>query len=70
MNDKGLFNNIFNDIYSDILDLNSTNTDNKSTNFLDMSINICRDKFEHRLYDKRNDYNFNVIYLPNLDTRQ
>ena len=49
LNDKGLFNTIFNDIYPNILDLNSKNTDNKSKNFLDMSINICRDKFEHRL---------------------
>ena len=47
LNDQGLFNTLFDDMYPNISDLNSTNTDNKSTNFLDVSINICRVKFEH-----------------------
>ena len=68
LNDKGLFNQIFKDIYPDMLELNSTNITQNSTNYLDMNINICNDKFEYELYDKRNDYNFQVISLPNLNS--
>ena len=31
-----------------------------------MNIQISDGKFDYKLYDKRRDYNFNVISLPNL----
>ena len=31
-----------------------------------MKISVVNDKFEHKMYDKRNDFPFNVISLPNL----
>ena len=51
-----------------MLKLNSTNINLNSTNYLDMNINISNGKFEYELYDKRNDYSFQVISLPNLDS--
>ena len=67
LNDKGFFDSDFKEIYPDVLDLNCTNINQQSTNYLDMNINIsCRNIFEYKLYDKRNDYEFQVISLPNL----
>ena len=46
--------------------LNPTNHDINSTNYLDINIKISNKKFSSLLYDKRNDFNFQVISLPNL----
>ena len=35
-------------------------------NFLDLTISIYRGKFNVKLYDKRNDYTFDVINYPYL----
>ena len=47
--------------------VNETNVSVQKTNFLDMTISIFRGKFYIRLYDKRNDYDFDVISFPYLD---
>ena len=41
-----------------------------NANFLDMNINInnSTNKFEYKLYNKRNDFSFRVISLPNLES--
>ena len=44
-----------------------TNISVRKTNFLDLTISIYRGKFFVNLYDKRNDYNFDVINYPFLD---
>ena len=49
-----------------MLTLNYTNNNNIDCNYLDMNISIVNDRFEYKLYDKRNDYNFKVISLPNF----
>ena len=36
----------------------------QKTNFLDMTISIYRCKFYIKVYDKRNDYDFDVISFP------
>ena len=66
MNDKGHFNDNHVNIYPDVLTLNKTNTSDIDTNYLDMNISIINNKFEYKLYDKRNDFDFKVISLPNL----
>ena len=53
-------------VYPDVLTLNNTNNPDKSCNYLDMNISILNNKFIYILYDKRNDYDFNVISLPNF----
>ena len=57
---------ICNDIYPDDLDIVATNTSNKSTTFLDLDIVIDNGKFCTKLYDKRRDFNFKTVSLPNL----
>ena len=47
--------------------INKTNISARKTNFLDLTISIYRGKFLVKLYDKRNDYNFDVINYPFLD---
>ena len=44
--------------------VNKTNVSVQKTNFLDMTNRIFRGKFYIKLYDKRNDYDFDVISLP------
>ena len=47
--------------------INNTNISVLNTNFLDLTISIYRGKFNVKLYDKRNDYTFDVINYPYLD---
>ena len=47
--------------------VNKTNISVRKTNFLDLTISIYRGKFYIKLYDKRNDYDFEVINYPFLD---
>ena len=63
---EDIVNIICNDIYPDDLDIVATNTSNKSTTFLDLNIDIENGKFGTKLYDKRRDFNFKVVTLPNL----
>ena len=57
---------ICNDIYPDELDIVPMNVDNTSTTFLDLDISIVNKRFLTNLYDKRRDFNFNVVTFPNL----
>ena len=66
INDNGHFDNIYKDIYPNVLELKSTGLSDKNVNYLDLNIYCDSDKFQHTLYDKRNDFNFNVISMPNL----
>ena len=47
--------------------INKTNISVRKTTFLDLTISIYRGKFYIKLYDIRNDYNFEVINYPFLD---
>ena len=48
----------------DIIDTNDRN--NNVSTFLDLEIFIENGRFNTRLYDKRRDFSFSVISLPNL----
>ena len=67
MNDFGLFESIICDIYPREMIINKTNISVRKSNYLDLNISIYRGKFYVKLYDKRNDYNFDVINYPFLD---
>lgn len=56
------------DIYPDCLVLEKTNEDDQRVTFLDLDISICNKKFEVKLYDKRNDFDFNVVSMPNMSS--
>ena len=66
LNDKGLFDRIYQDIYPKELTLLNTNVSPCKVTFLDMAISLHRGKFKHFLYDKRDDFNFSVISYPFL----
>jgi hypothetical protein len=67
LNDSGLLESVLNEIYPPEMVINKTNISARKTNFLDLTISIYRGKFLVKLYDKRNDYNFDVINYPFLD---
>ena len=54
--------------YSTEMVVNCTNISPRKCYYLDFSISIYRGKFRVTLYDKRKDYNFNVILYPFLDS--
>ena len=66
-NDAGLFEEIISEIYHPEMVVSKTNISARKTNFLDLTISIYRGKFYVMLYDKRNDYSFEVINYPFLD---
>ena len=66
-NDLGLLENILQDIYPREMIVNKTNISPCKCNYLDMTISIYRGKFVVKLFDKRKDYQFNVISYPFLD---
>ena len=70
LNDNGYFNSIIEKIYPRQLELNATASSTQHSTYLDMYINISivDDKFVQKIYDKRNDFCFNVISLPNLSS--
>ena len=46
--------------------LERTNICSKKSNFLDLNICVNENQFVTNLYDKRNDFDFKVISMPNL----
>ena len=68
LNDKGYFDKVIEKIYPKELELNATATSIHHTTYLDMDISVIDNRFIHKLYDKRNDFSFNVISLPNLSS--
>ena len=57
---------ICNEIYPNDLEIVMTNRDMHNSTFLDLDIFIRNNKFHTMLYDKRRDFNFNVVTFPNL----
>jgi len=68
LNDKGHFDRIFKDIYPTELELKLTSGSQLSANYLDLQISIDKGRITHSLYDKRNDFDFKVISMPNMSS--
>ena len=66
LNDKGVFDSLYEDIYPEELSLLNTNISPCKVTFLDLAISLHQGKFKHYLYDKRNDFDFSVISYPFL----
>ena len=65
--DDAVISSIIEDIYPSNLDIIDTNDRNNNVStFLDLEIFIENGRFNTRLYDKRRDFSFSVISLPNL----
>ena len=68
LNDGHSFERHFHEIYPPELTLNRENTDYRSTNFLDLCIEINDGIFTTRLFDKRDHFGFNITRLPYKDS--
>ena len=67
-NDDGYLEYCISEIYPPEMVVNKTNISVRKSNFLDMTIiSIYCGKFYFSLYDKRDDYDFDVISFPFLD---
>ena len=67
LNGEGTFEDVFVSIYPEELILTKENQSNLRASFLDLDIEIINKKFDIGLYDKRKDYNFNIVNFPFLD---
>ena len=66
INDDGLFALHSNRIYPSEMILKKTNISINKVTFLDLTISIYRQKLIYYTWDKRRDFNFEVVTYPNL----
>ena len=64
-----LFNDVISDIYPKSLTVNKENISSLSANYLDVSITVSNKKFITKIYDKRDDFKFNVNSLPHASSK-
>ena len=65
LNDDGEFGRSYREIYPEELDLKCEHHGTRAT-FLDLEIYICDGIFVYRLFDKRNDFPFFIVRMPDL----
>ena len=70
VNSDGCFETYFNLIYPESLELNRENSDDSSACVLDLDISIVDGKFKCGIYDKRDDFNFNIVQFQPLCCNQ
>ena len=64
--DFGAFERHIEDIYPSEMSLKCTNTSAAKCSYLDLTISVYKGQFNYRSYDKRRDFNFDVVNYPNL----
>ena len=58
---------MFNRIYPPELQLNKANTSDTEARFLDLHLSISNGFVSFEIYDKRDDFDFDVVNFPFLD---
>ena len=61
------FDNMVNQIYPSELQLNKANTSDTKVAFLDLHLSISNDIVSTKIYDKRGDFDFEIVNFPFLD---
>ena len=61
------FDNMVSQIYPSELQINKANTSDTETAFLDLHLSISSDIVSTKIYDKRDDFDFEVVNFPFLD---
>ena len=61
------FDNMVSQIYPSELQLNKANTSDTEAAFLDLHLSISNDIGLTRIYDKRDDFDFEIVKFPFLD---
>ncbi len=64
INDEGIFDKVYKDIYPDSLQLVKINSNSSIANVLDINISIVSNKFVTDVYDKRVDFAFEIVNFP------
>ena len=58
------FDNMVSQIYHSQLQLNKANTPNKEATFLDLHLSISNDIVSTKIYDKLDDFDFEIVHFP------
>ena len=61
------FDNMVSQIYPSELQLNKTKTSDKDAAFLDLHLSISNDIVSTKIYDKCDDFDFEIVNFPFLD---
>ena len=61
------FENMVSQIYTSELHLNKANTSDIEAAFLDLHLSISNDIVSTKIYDKRDDFDFEIVNFPFLD---
>ena len=61
------FDNMVSQIYPSELQLNKANTSDTEAAFLDLHLSISKDIVSTKIYDKRDDFDFEIVNFPFLD---
>ena len=61
------FDNMVSQIYPSELQLNKANTSDTEAAFLDLHLSISNDISSTKIYDKRDDFDFDIVNFPFLD---
>ena len=64
INDNNIFEANIHNIYPNELQLKKENNINTEATFLDLKIKIDNNKFMTSLYDKRDNFNFDIVRMP------
>ena len=65
--DNHYFEGMVNQIYPPELQLNKANTSDTEAPFLDLRLSISNDFVSSKFFDKRDDFDFDIVYFPFLD---
>ena len=65
--DNPFFDNMIKDIYPNELLLNKANTSDLEADFLDLHLSITNNSVSTKIYDKRDDFAFDIVNFPHLD---
>ena len=61
------FDNMVSQIYPSELQLNKANTSDTQAAFLDLHLSISNDIVSTKIYNKRDHFDFEIVYFPFLD---
>ena len=65
--DNNFFDSMVNRIYPSELQLNKANVSDTAASFLDLHLSISDGLVKSKIYDKRVDFNFDIVNFPFLD---
>ena len=65
--DNNFYDSIVNRIYPSELQLNKANVSDTEASFLDLHLSISDGFVKTKIYDKRDDFDFNIVNFPFLD---